>query len=141
MSDLDNLLDMTLDDIDDLPEFKSFPAGAYNLDVTLESKKVGDHPCVEMSLKLLEVVQLVSPTDTPPKEGDTSSILFMLDNKFGLGKLKAAVTPIAVALGVSSIREAAEQCKGMNCIAVLTVRQDKNDADKEYQGVKELQVV
>lgn len=140
-SDLDALLDLTLDDIEDLPSFEPFTPGSYKVTVTLDTKEVNGHPSVEMELKLLEVVEVVDGTAKAPAVGDTSSILFMLDNEFGLGKLKAAVAPIAEALGVASIRDAVEACKDVECAVVLTARKDKNDASKVYQGIAEIYIL
>jgi hypothetical protein len=140
-TDLDSLLDATLDDLEDLPEFKSFPAGAYRVSVTLEGKSVNDKPGVEMAMKLQEVIELADATDTAPAEGDVSTMLFFLDNEFGRGKLKAAVTPIALALGTTTIREAVEACKDVECVVVLGQRADKKDPDKIYQTLKEVAVV
>lgn len=141
MSELDALLDLTLDDIEDLPSFEPFTPGYYKVGITLDTKEVNEHPSVEMELKLLEVIELVDNTAKPPAVGDTSSILFMLDNEFGLGKLKAAVVPIAEALGVASIREAVDNCKDVECAVALTARKDKNDTSKMYQGIAELKVL
>ena len=142
MSDsMNDLLDATLDDLEDLPEYKSFPAGAYTISVTLEEKEVNGHQSIEMVMTCVEASELADATETPPKQGDTSSVLFMMDNEFGRGKLKAAATPLAAGLGTSTIRELIEQCKDVECVAVLGVRKDKNDASKLYQNIVELQVV
>ena len=142
MSDIDNLLDSTLDDLEDLPEFKAFPPGVHKVLISLDLKEVNDKQCVEMEMKALETVELAEPTkDTVLKEGDSCNILFMLDNEFGRGKLKAVATPLGEALDTSVLREVIEQAKGVECLVVTSLRKDKNDPDKKYTNVKELQVV
>ena len=142
MSELiEALLDMNLDDLEDLPEFKSFPAGGYKLGVSLKAKTVNDKPAVEMSLKMLEVIELADTSLEPPKEGDESSILFFMDNEIGRGKMKEACKPIAVALNTPKLTELVEQCQDVEVMAILTTRPDKEDKDKIYQGVKELEVI
>ena len=141
MSDIDSLLDSTLDDIADLPEFKVFPAGAYKVAATFTQKKIGDNDAIELSLKLLEVVELADPQDTPPVAGDVSSTAFMLNNEFGLGNFKKCAVPFGSALALSSMRDIIEGVKDIECMVITSVRTDKKDKDKHYLNVKEIQVL
>lgn len=141
MNDLKNLLDVTLDDLEDLPSFEPYPVGAYRVLATMETKEVGGTACVELSFSLLETMELANTQDTAPKEKDTASTLYMLDNKFGRGNLKKVAIPLGAVLGVSHLREVVEQCKDVECIILTGLRKDKNDPDKKYMQVKELQVV
>lgn len=138
---MEALLDATLDDIEDLPEFKPLPAGTHIVEVSLSLKEVNKHPSIEMKIKLVETKELANPNDTPAKPGDETSVLFMVDNEIGLGKLKLTCKPIQEALGTSSIRELVEQTKNITCAIVSNVRTDSNDKDKHYMNIKELAVV
>lgn len=139
--DIDNLLDSTLDDLEDLPEFKPYPAGVHRVQVSLETKEVGGHPSVEVACKLLETAELANPTsDTVPADGSEASMLCMLDNEFGRGALKLVAKPIGEALGTGVIREVIEQAKDIECMIVTSVRKNK-DTGAEYLNIKELQVV
>lgn len=141
MSDLDNLLDSTLDDLEDLPTFEPYPAGAHKVLVTLESKEVNDKPCVEVSCKLIETLELSEPTkDNAPAEGSSASILCFLDNEFGRGALKKLATPLGVALGTSTIREVVEQATDVECVIMTSLKQDKTDKTLYRMNIKELQV-
>lgn len=140
--DIDSLLDSTLDDLEDLPEFKPFPPGAHRVLASLEIKEVNSKQAVELELKGLETLELAEPTkDTPIKEGDTASVLFMLDNEFGRGNMKKLLAPIGVALGTGNIREVIEQTKGLEVVVVTSYRKNKDDPTSPYMNVKELQVV
>lgn len=141
MSDMDNLLDATLDDIADLPEFKPFPAGAHRCLLTLESKEIAGHPAVEATFTLQETIEQSNPEDAPSKPQDTANSAFFLDNEFGQGNLKKLVAPIAEALGYSTLREIVEGTKGVEVLIISAVQIDKNDDTKKYLKVKELQVV
>ena len=141
MSEIDALLDSTLDDLADLPEFKNFNPGVHRVLVTLSLKEVNKKNVIELSMKGLETLELVTPTDEPIKEGDSSSIIFMLDNEFGVGNFKKLATPIAEALGTTTNRETIEQCDDLECLIVTSLRVDKNDKDRFYLNVKELNVV
>lgn len=141
MSEIDNLLDSTLDDLDDLPEFKNFNPGVHRVLATFTIKEVNKKDVIELSLKGLETLELTNPTDDPIKEGDSCSMIFMLDNEFGVGNFKRLATPIAAALGTTTNRETVEQCNDVECLIVTSLRADKNDKDRFYLNVKELNVV
>lgn len=139
---IESLLDSTLDDLEDLPEFKPFPPGVHRALATLELKVVNEIQCIELSLKGMETVELSEPTkDVPIKEGDTASVLFMLDNEFGRGAFKAIAKPMAAALGTSTTRQLVDAAKGVEVLVITTSRKDKTDPDRVYMKIKELQVV
>ena len=144
MSELDSLLDATLDDLADLPSFSPFPVGVHRVLATMETEEITakmKKPCVELSFKYLECLELADPSITAPKEGDTCNTMFMLDNEFGQGNLKKCALLIAAALGTKSIRDTIEQCQEVEVVIITGLRPDKNDPDKKYLQVKELQVV
>jgi hypothetical protein len=143
-TNIDSLLDSTLDDLADLPEFKVFPAGAYNATITLEVKKMGENLGVEMKVLNQETVELSDPTEEAPKPTATTSVSFMLNNEYGQGALKNVLKSLAQGLGLpegTSNREIMELSKGTACLVVLTTRKDKNDATKTYQGLKSVTVL
>ena len=141
MSDLDTLLDSTLDDLEDLPEFKPFSAGTHRCLASFETKEINGKSAVELSLEMVESLELADPQDSMPKQGDKSNTMFMLDNEFGRGALKKAAIPFGEALGVSTIRDIIEQTKSIECVVVTSLRTDKNDASKKYLQVKEIGIV
>ena len=144
MSELDSLLDATLDDLADLPEFKVFPPGTHRAKATMDTKEINKHPAVELNLVYMECLELADP-ETPESdmcaEGDSSSVAYMLDNEFGQGNLKKVATPLGEALGASSLREIVEQVTDIEVVVVTKVRTDKNDPDKKYMQVVEISVI
>lgn len=144
MANIDALLDSSLDDLADLPEFKLFPAGAYNVTIELTPKAMGDNPGVELKVTNMGVVELSDPTAEVPAEGATTSVGFLLNNEFGQGALKEVLKSLKEGLNISqpiSNRDLMEAAKGAQCMVVLTTRTDKKDATKTYQGLKSLQVL
>lgn len=142
MNDTNDLLDQTLDDIADLPEFKPYSAGTHKVLVTFESKSVNNHPCVEVGCKMIETVELAEPTgDEAPAPGATANTLCMLDNEFGAGMFKKLATPIGEALGTANLREIVEQTNDIECVIVSSIKLDKNDKSVERMNIKELYVV
>lgn len=136
-----SLLDMDLDDLADLPEFKVFPAGAHRCVISWESKEVNNHPCQELKMKAQETVELSDVSDTPLSAGDEGTILFMLDNEFGLGKFKAAMKPLATHFGVSKISEVIEASQGAEVLVVTKLRKNKDNPDQKYIDLVSLEVV
>ena len=86
-------------------------------------------------------MELANTQDTAPKEGDSSGTMFMLDNEYGQGNLKKCAAPFMKALEFSSLRELVEGAQNVEVVLVSSQRQDKNDKEKFYLNVKEIQVV
>ena len=128
MSDaLNALLDSNLDDLQDLPAFEPFPAGVHQVIVTFESKEINKHPAVEVTLKLVETVELANPTeDKPQAAGSTTNVAYMLDNEFGQGSLKKLMKPFQEHFGTHTIREAMEAANGAEVQLVTKVRTNKD---------------
>lgn len=141
MSELDNLLDSTLDDLEDLPSFEPYPAGAHRVLASLNFKEINDKQCITLDFSLLESVELSNPQDTAPAENSTANVLFMLDNEYGRGNLKKCCLPFQVALGTNTIRETVEAVNDVECMIVTALRADKNDPDRKYLNIKEIAVI
>lgn len=146
-TNLDALLDTTLDDIDDLPSREAYPVGTHHVSATFESKIVNEKPCVELSFKYIAVGELVDTTIEPPKAGDESSTLFFIAdakgvrNTFGLGKLKAAAMPFAVFAGSENLKDIIEAVTDVECGIVTKLSKNKNDLDSPYLDVVAIDVV
>ncbi len=140
--DIDELLDATLDDLEDLPEFKPFSAGAHTATLSLTRKKIGDHPAIEANFILIETLELADSTEeAPSKAGDLASAAYFLDNEFGRGKFKELCKPLAAHLGVTKLSEIVEETQQLEVMIVTSIRVDKKDASKKYLNIIELQVV
>ena len=102
MSDfnIDSILDGTLDDLADLPEFKPFPVGTHKAVLTMEQKVVNKHPAIEVKLKALETIELPSGSEAEPvSPGQEGTVLYMLDNELGQGKFKKLLKQLAETYG------------------------------------------
>ena len=142
MSDLDNLLDATLDDLEDLPSFAAFPPGAWKVNATLESKEINSKPAIELSLTMVEVVACDSVEEEKlPKAGDKASTLYFLDNEFGRGAFKAVAASFKDYAESSSLREIVEAVTDVECITITSFSKNKNDPDAPYMNVKEISVL
>lgn len=134
---LNDLLDANLDDLADLPEFGVFPAGVHKVVISWEQKTVNNHPSIELKMKAIETEELSNPEDTPLTAGAEGSVLFMLDNEFGQGKLKQIIKPLAGATGQGQLRGIIEASNGMEVSVVTKVRQNK-DKTQSYTEVSKI---
>ena len=140
MTNIDSLLDLSLDDIADLPEFKVFPIGAHQCTISFEKKQIGTHPVVEMKLVAIATVKLADPTETPLEAGTESSVAFMLDNEYGMGNMKKVMTPLAQYFGLSKVQEIIEASKGLEVLVVTKQRQNK-EKTQTYLEIVSIQVI
>ncbi len=141
---LESLLDATLDDLADLPEFKPFPAGAHRVTIILESKEVNKKPCVEMKMRAIETVDLAEPqseTNVPLVAGTESGVLFVLDNDIGQGKFKEIMKVLAAKFGTSKVRDTMESAKNAECLVITKLRTNKEDKSIVYTDVVKLEVL
>jgi hypothetical protein len=142
MTDINTLLDASLDDLADLPEYAILPAGAHKVRISVGSKQIKEHPAVEVKMVLIETIELANPAeDAALAPGAESSVAFMLDNEIGQGKLKEFLKPLAEATGISGPLSAIiEAANGMEVTVVTKVRKDKNDPDKKYGDIVRVSV-
>jgi|SRR6267378_1503709 len=153
--DMDDLLDATLDDLADLPEFKPFAVGAHRATIKWALKDINElKGCPELTITHVETVELTNPEDTPPKPGDTCSIAYMLKkkdkatnqfvpNEIAQGQFKEVCKVLAAHFGTSSIRETMDASNGAEVLVVMGIRTDKRDANnlKYYADLKSIQVM
>lgn len=143
---LDNLLDGTLDDLADLPEFKPFPVGTHRVnlsmvDKTAKDKQVGGHPAYEARMKYIELMEAAEPDAVAPVAGSEDSVLYMLDNEFGQGALKKILAAAAAHFGAKPNRVLLnEDLQNVEVLVVTKQRQNK-DKTKSYTDIVELQIV
>lgn len=137
MSDtnLDDILDSSIDDLADMPEFAIYPAGVHRVLLKLESKEVNKHPAIEAKMVAIETVELADASDTPLADGAEGSSLYMLDNEFGQGKFKVLAKELAAALGVSKISEVIEATAGGIEVVVVTKVRHNKDKTQSYTEI------
>lgn len=146
---IDSLLDGTLDDLADIPEFKPFPLGAHRATINWEVKAVNNVPCIELKVTGIETLELTNPDDVAIKAGDSTNVIFMLkkkdgtENELAQGQWKELLKPLAAHFGTTSNRDTMEKSNGAECVVVTGIRADKRDAQniKYYTTITNLQLV
>jgi len=137
---VDSLLDGNLDDLADLPEFKAFPNGAHRVTIKFEQKKIKDHPCIEMGMKLISTEEMSDPAETPLQPGAETSVLYMLDNEIGQGKFKDVIKQLQVSTGPMTNRETLAAAQGMEVLVTTKVRYSE-DKTRSFTDVVKLLVL
>lgn len=138
---LDALLDNTISDLADLPEFKPFPAGAHRCVFNYGTKMIGENPSLLIKLKAVETVELSDPDNDQPLEAGTEiEVPYNLANEFGQGMIKKLAAKFLAAQGMEdgNFRQAFDPFVGNELIFVTTLRTDKKDAEKKYTGIAEV---
>lgn len=149
MSEVDfSLLDGSVDDLADLKGFEPLPAGSYKLGIEWSEKAINDMPAVILKLRNEELLELSDKSKEPPEVGKSTDIAFilgrkdkdsgkMVKNEIGEGQLKMVISVLKDVFTGANIREIMAASQGASIVATLTVRKDKNDPDKQYNGIKE----
>lgn len=138
---IDSILDGTLDDLADLPEFKPFPAGTHKAVLTMEQKVVNKHPAIEVKLKALETIELPAGSEAEPVSvGQEGTVLYMLDNELGQGKFKKLLKQLAEHYGEGKTnRQIMEESQNAEVLVVTTLRPNK-DKTKMYMDIDSIVV-
>jgi len=140
-SAIDSILDATLDDLADLPAFKSFNAGTHLVTIKWAKKTVNEKPCLELGLTLVETVEQADTTAPPDAVGTQSSTLYMLTNEVSQGKLKQVMAVLAASTGLSKMSEIIGASDGLTVKVVTSLRADKTDPTRVYLDLKSMEVV
>ena len=132
---LDQLLDTSISDLADLPEFKQPPAGAHRCYFNLAAKEIGGEPALVMNFKVIETLELEDPEkDKPLEAGDEFDISSVMTNEFGQGLVKSVAAKACEAQGVDpetvTLGQSFEPFIGGEVIAFTGLRLDKKDKSK-----------
>ena len=146
MSNLDqafNLLDKSIDDIEDLPGFAVPTNGLYSLKFNTKLKEVNGKPCVEANFEVVAPVELDDPSteaDPANKPGTRFSMLFQIENEMAVGRLKELMAPASVHFGEGNMLSLCRDVCSHESLVVakVTRRKDKTDPDKLYANVSGL---
>jgi len=133
-TDLDTLLDGTLDDLADLPVFEPYPAGAHRVRISFEEKVINKKPAVELKLVGISTEELAEPGegDEPIKVGQETQVLYIMKkddgtpNEVSQGKFKEVIMkPLIEATGQTKLRDAMLAAKDMEVLVVTKKRLNK----------------
>lgn len=137
---IDSLLDGTLDDLADIPEFKPYPAGTHKCHISITQKLINKKVAFEVAMKAVETIELANASDTPLEKGAETSVAYFMDNELGQGQFKAVLASLAAHFGAKSNRELIADAQNLEVLVVTGVRQNK-EKTKSYTNIVEIAVV
>jgi hypothetical protein len=153
--DIDSLLDGTLDDLADAPEFKPFPIGAHKIVMKWETKQLDDskekgkkNTIVTLKMKAIETVETPAGSDEVCSPGQEENIGFFLVHhsspkamEIGQGAFKEIMKSLAAHYGAKSNRELMADSEGAEALVTTGLRADKTDKTKKYTKLEKLMIV
>lgn len=127
-------MDMSLDDIGDVPNFDKWPTGAYliGLEDGIVEKTLNDTNYLSAEFTLMGEPQEIRlhGSQTVPKMGDKMDNLFDMSNPYGAANYKKLAGPIQQATGAKTIREINENSKGLLLLVVVSSAFNKKKSDE-----------
>ena len=153
--DIDSLLDGTLDDLADAPEFKPFPIGAHRIVMSWETKQLDDkklqgkkNTIVTLKMKAFETVETPAGSEEVCSPGQEENIGFFLVHhsspkamEIGQGAFKEIMKSLAGHYGAKSNRELMADSEGAEALVTTGLRADKTDKAKKYTTLEKLVIV
>lgn len=153
--DIDSLLDGTLDDLADAPEFKPYPLGVHKVVINWETKQLDDNKdkskkntIVTLKMKALETIETPAGSEEVCSPGQEENIGFFLVHhsspkamENGQGAFKEIMKSLAAHYGAKSNRELMAESAGAEVLVTTGLRKDKTDASKKYTKLEKLMVI
>lgn len=136
--DIDTLLDLDIDSVEQVKEFKLLPKGAYNFEVAgSDLEEVNGKPTIIVRLKVLEVLELVDELGEGETEedfvGQTMVNRYILgEKKFMFQLFVTTFQHCKEVIGAQNPRELIEGLAGMQVTGIVKHRRSKNDAGEEF---------
>ena len=147
ITDVDALLDGTLDDLADMPEFKPFPVGTHKIKPHLESKKINGFSAIEFKVTAIETIELPSGSqDAPLAAGDSTNILYFLTHKnpktmeLGQGQFKELMKVCATAFGPDTNRNLIAKLNEMDEVVVVMGQRTQKDTGRVFNSIEMLHI-
>lgn len=146
MSNFDNILDATLDDLADMPSITPFPDGAHKVTLSfkLDEKKVA----VMLQLTYVEALEIPDTDATIPSPGDKNTIYFGLKtkegkpNEYAQGALKNVLNSLKDSYPGNSMKEIMASAEGAEVAVVTKIRYGKGEYEgKDNIDIQKLEVI
>jgi len=139
--DIDALMDGTLDDMADLPEFRPFPVGTYSAQFSILNDPKKSKLVYFVKLKVLETVELADATEAPLEVGAEAQVRYDLSNEYGQGAFKKLLKVLADHFGAKSNRELVAEAANPIDVVVVTKHNVNKKNGQVYTDIVELQIV
>lgn len=145
---VDDLLNASMEDIEDLPPVGAPPSGHYNLLLSMEKREVGEKDVICADFEITAINDLKEGEDPEEvKEGQKFTIFYHVTkkdgtmNKFGIGQLKELLKPFATHFGKNNIGELINDVKQMNIAAAVKRKVNRKNEDQYNLNIKDIVIL
>lgn len=147
--DIDELLNATMDDLDDLPPQGVPPSGHYNLTVSFSIEEIGQDKDKKKVVAAKYIVDAINELKDEEERGEAAvgqqfTEFFHLKKKngekntFGIGTLKQRLAPHAERFGTSNIGELVNQVKQVAITASVKRTVNRMNEDQYNMQMKDI---
>lgn len=151
-SNIDELLDASMDDLDDLPPVGVPPSGHYDLLITFDTKEIGTgedaKEVICANYEVTAVNELKDPEEASEVQvGQKFTEFFHVvkrdgtKNVFGIGKLKQRLAPYTERVGTKSIRDLVAGIKDFAITAEIKRKANPKNEDQYNMDLKNVVVL
>ena len=129
------------DDVETLPDFSLWPVGSYHIRLTKGTvdREKGSAGIMAEMVACLELANPAEDESKLPAEGAPYSERFF--GTFGLSKMKRFFGEISQNMGCRSSVEFLDSCSGLELVATIGHRADRDDKTKIYNELKAVALV
>ena len=138
---MDALLDGTLDDMADMPEFRPFPIGTYSAQFSIVPDPKKNKFVYYAKLKVLETVELADEAEVPVEVGAEAQVRYDMSNEYGQGAFKKLLKILADHFGAKSNRELIADAVNPIDVIVITKHNINKKNQQVYTDIVEMQIV
>lgn len=143
--DMDMLLNQSLDDIPDLPDFVTPREGAYRqrVDSVDLAAKVGEKRAIQITYSISTIMELKgSMLGDDVKPGDKWSELYFMTTPKGsaytVAALKKLLMPVAQRMGTTNLQTTLQAFAGCEIAGLIVHQKDRDDKTKVYAKMKRI---
>jgi len=147
---LAQLVGRNLDDIPDLPVFKTPPPGVYTFVIeSCKQKDINEKAAIVTEYVIVDTIELNEPDEYEEEErvkaGDKFSEAFWFDDPERVEQttsvLKAKYGGFGAHLGTTNLLEILEKMEGLQVKGIIQNRVDRKDKTKIYPQTRDMVVV
>lgn len=139
---VDDLIDISLEDLADKPSIELYPAGTHKVTCNLDPVKDKKGAFV-FKMDYIEAVELANSGDTAPAPGDVNTVFINLKKKdggpseYGQGVLKSILVPMSEHFGKDKkVGELMAEIKDLECMVTTKVNKGKKDYADQIEIVQ-----
>ena len=146
-SSFDDIMEMGMDSVEDLPPLGVPPTGHYNFEVTAsrEARENDGSEFIKFSYTVTAVNEVANPDEQDQAAVGQNFVEFFsplkkdgTTNEWGLKFLKQAMQPYALQFGGTSFTEVLASIDKVSIAASLTRKKDKKDQDRFNFSLKDV---